>query len=41
MIDFDIKYQTIDEKTIIIVQVYPGKRRPYFLKSEGKPKGYM
>lgn len=39
MIDFDIKYQTIENKTIIIVQVYPGKRRPYFLKSEGKPNG--
>ncbi|MBQ5852178.1 MAG: putative DNA binding domain-containing protein [Lachnospiraceae bacterium] len=39
MIDFDIKYQTIEGKTIIIVQVYPGKRRPYYLKSEGKPEG--
>lgn len=39
MIDFDIKYQTIEEKTIIIVQVYPGKSRPYYLKSEGKPDG--
>lgn len=39
MIDFDIKYQTIEGKTIIILQVYPGKQRPYFLKSEGKPKG--
>lgn len=39
MIDFDIKYQTIEGKTIIIVQVYPGKRRPYYLKSEGKPNG--
>ena len=39
MIDFDIKYQSIEEKTIIIVQVYPGKHRPYFLKSEGKPNG--
>lgn len=39
MIDFDIKYQTIEGKTIIIVQVYPGKRRPYYLKTEGKPDG--
>ena len=38
-IDFDIKYQSIEEKTIIIVQVYPGKSRPYYLKSEGKPDG--
>lgn len=39
MIDFDIKYQTIENKTIIIVQVYPGKCRPYFLRSEGKSNG--
>ena len=39
MIDFDIKYWTIEGKTIIIVQVYPGKNRPYFLKKEGKPDG--
>lgn len=39
MIDFDIKYQTIEEKTIIIVQVYAGKHRPYYLKSEGKANG--
>lgn len=39
MIDFDIMYQTIEEKTIIIVQVYPGKKRPYYLKSEGMDKG--
>lgn len=39
MIDFDIMFQTIDGKTIIIVQVYPGKRRPYYLKSEGAKEG--
>ena len=39
MIDFDIKYRTIEDRTIIIVQVYPGKQRPYFLKSEGKQAG--
>lgn len=39
MIDFDIMYQTIEEKTIIIVQVYPGKKRPYYLKSEGTDNG--
>lgn len=38
MIDFDIMYQTIEEKTVIIVQVYPGKKRPYYLKSEGIDK---
>lgn len=39
MIDFDIMYQTIDGKTLIIVQVYPGKKRPYYLKSEGIGEG--
>lgn len=39
MIDFDIMYQTIDGKTIIIVQVYPGKKRPYYLKTEGTREG--
>lgn len=39
MIDFDIMYQTIERKTIIIVQVYPGKKRPYYLKSEGAREG--
>lgn len=39
MIDFDIMYQTIEEKTVIIVQVYPGKKRPYYLKAEGAKEG--
>lgn len=39
MVDFDIKYQNIEGKTIIIVQVYPGKCRPYYLKAEGKTEG--
>lgn len=39
MIDFDIMFQTIEGKTIIIVQVYPGKKRPYYLKSEGVREG--
>lgn len=39
MIDFDIMYQTIERKTIIIVQIYPGKKRPYYLKSEGAREG--
>lgn len=39
MIDFDIMYQTIEKKTLIIVQVYPGKKRPYYLKSEGIDNG--
>lgn len=39
MIDFDILYQTLDEKTIIIAQIYPGKKRPYYLKAEGPKEG--
>ena len=39
MADFEIKYRTIEEKTVIIVQVYPGARRPYYLKSKGMMDG--
>ena len=34
MIYFEIKYQTIEGKTIIVVQVSPGTKRPYYLKSK-------
>lgn len=39
MADFEIKYQTIEGKTIIIVQVFPGMRRPYFFKVKGMMDG--
>lgn len=35
----DITLQTIDGKTIIVVEVFPGKQRPYFIKSHGLEKG--
>ena len=39
VVDFEIKYKTIEEKTIIIVKVFPGARRPYYLKSKGMMEG--
>lgn len=35
----DITFQTIEEKCVVVVQIYPGPSRPYFLKSVGKEKG--
>lgn len=35
----DISFQTIQDKTIIIVEVEAGKQRPYFIKSLGKENG--
>lgn len=35
----DITFQTIDNKCILIIEVYPGANRPYYLKSVGKDKG--
>jgi len=37
--DFDVSYQSIEGKDIIVVRVYPGRRRPYYLKPEGKDSG--
>jgi ATP-dependent DNA helicase RecG len=31
--------RTIDDKTIVEVEVFPGDRKPYFVRSEGVPKG--
>lgn len=39
MVDFEIKYKTVEEKTIIIVKVFPGARRPYYLKNKGITDG--
>lgn len=41
VVDFEIKYKTIEEKTIIIVKVFPGARRPYYLKSKGMMEGTL
>lgn len=35
----DITFQTIDDKCVVVVKIYPGSSRPYFLKSAGKDNG--
>ncbi len=35
----DITLQTINDKTIVIVSIYPGKQRPYYITSIGKENG--
>ena len=35
----DISFQTIDHKCIVIVEIYPGPNRPYYIKSLGKEEG--
>ena len=35
----DISFQTIEGKCIIIVEIYPGTNRPYYLKHIGKENG--
>ena len=35
----DITYQTIDGKCVVIVEIYPGANRPYYIKSIGKEHG--
>lgn len=35
----DISLQTIEEKTIIVVEINAGKQRPYYIKSLGKENG--
>lgn len=35
----DISLQTIEEKTIIVVEISAGRQRPYYIKSMGKEKG--
>ena len=35
----DISFQTIDHKCIVIVDIYPGPNRPYYLKTLGKEEG--
>ncbi len=32
----DITFQTVDGKCIVIIEIYPGGNRPYYLKSIGK-----
>lgn len=35
----DITFQTIDNKCVVVVEIYPGANRPYYLKSKGKDTG--
>ncbi len=35
----DITFQTIEDRCIIIIEIYPGANRPYYLKSLGKENG--
>ena len=35
----DISLQTILDKTIIVVEIGPGRQKPYFIKSLGRSKG--
>ncbi|MDO4272876.1 MAG: ATP-binding protein [Eubacteriales bacterium] len=35
----DITFQTIENKCIVIVEIYPGSNRPYYFKSQGKETG--
>lgn len=35
----NITFQTIDEKCIVIIEIYPGANRPYYLKNAGKADG--
>lgn len=38
MIENDIYPQTIDGKTVLVVDVIPGKQRPYYLSKKGKER---
>lgn len=35
----NISVETIDKKSIIVVEIYPGANRPYYIKSLGKEAG--
>ncbi len=35
----DISLRTIDDKTIIVVEIAPGCQRPYYIKSQGRDEG--
>ncbi|MGN1275882.1 MAG: helix-turn-helix domain-containing protein, partial [Floccifex sp.] len=36
LISTDIQIKNIESKTILVIEVTPGKQRPYYLKSKGK-----
>lgn len=35
----DVTLQTVEDKTVIVVEIAPGKMRPYYLKSKGMVEG--
>lgn len=35
----DISFQSINDKCIVVVTIYPGMHRPYYLKNQGKQHG--
>ena len=35
----DITLQTVEDKTVIVVDIFPGKMRPYYIKSKGMVSG--
>ena len=35
----NITFQTLEDKCLIIVEIYPGANRPYYFKARGKEKG--
>ena len=35
----DVTLQTIAGKTVIVIEIYPGRHRPYYITSEGKARG--
>lgn len=35
----DITLQTVDEKTVVVVEISEGRQRPYYIKGLGKEKG--
>ena len=39
IIDPEITVQTLEEKTVLVVEVFPGRVRPYYIKSFGKERG--
>ena len=38
----DVALQTVDDKTLIVVEIFPGVQRPYYIRSQGMIEGaYM
>ena len=35
----DISFKTVEDKCILVIEIYPGANRPYYLKSKGKERG--